>query len=380
MEQVRRFEFVGGGSAKFWEISHRDSNVSVRFGRLGTNGQSQTKDLGSEAAAAVHVAKLINEKLAKGYVETAGEGAAPANPPLGPVDYKTGITRPPVLSRYEVPPVPDNGPVDIGDLHLPAGRRLTGDPSMAPPGIETISAPVVWLTEATVVEAGRLLYGLRAPSARRGLVPMLLTGMEADDARPWESHEFSPTDPRRTDHFNAAQVLADMWRQNVEDDDQEALNPVKPFGLEFPGLAPAPVVNPPSGFGRLFAKATDPTDDRAVLASLPSRRIGLVAAKRPADVITALGWLGGANLHQDPVLMSIVLRSWEDRWAARVVEIGFDTLTLTVGIPPRDRQTSLALAAEHFAFCPDNIWQGADTLVAYAESLQQSSIWSFWWD
>jgi hypothetical protein len=171
-----------------------------------------------------------------------------------------------------------------------------------------------------------------------------------------------------------------MWRGSVEEDDEESLDPVQPFGLEFPGLAAAPAVNPPSGFGRRFAKASDPTDDRSILASLRSRRIGLVAANRPGDVITALGWLGGTNMHPDPVLMSAVLRSWEDRWAARVVEIGFDTLTLTVGIPPRDRQPALALAAEHFAFCPDNIWQGSGTIVAYAESIQQSRTWSFWWD
>ncbi|TMF13062.1 MAG: DUF4253 domain-containing protein [Chloroflexi bacterium] len=119
---------------------------------------------------------------------------------------------------------------------------------------------------------------------------------------------------------------------------------------------------------------------RPTLASLRSRRIGLVAADRPADAVTALGWTGAVNVHDDPVLMSTVLRSWEDRWAACVVEIGFDTLTLTVGIPPRDRQRALALAAEHFAFCPDNITQGAGTVAAYAESLRDSPVWTFWWD
>src|SRR2546425_1822474 len=72
VEGVRRFEFVGGGSAKFWEIRSHGAEVTVRFGRLGTNGQTQTKDLGSETAAVAHIAKLINEKLAKGYFETRG--------------------------------------------------------------------------------------------------------------------------------------------------------------------------------------------------------------------------------------------------------------------------------------------------------------------
>ena len=44
---MRRFEFVGGTSAKFWEISHAGAAVTVRFGRLDTNGQSQTKNLGT---------------------------------------------------------------------------------------------------------------------------------------------------------------------------------------------------------------------------------------------------------------------------------------------------------------------------------------------
>lgn len=362
MERVRRFEFVGGGSAKFWEIGHDGSEVTVHFGRLGTNGQTQTKDLGSETAAAAHVAKLIDEKLAKGYVET------------------RGITRPPVLPTYEVPPLPEDGPADIGDVRLPAGRRITGDLSMAAPGVEMISEPVAWLTDAALADSGGLLHRLRTASAARGLVPVLLTGMEGDETRPWDSHEFSPMDPRRTDHFDAGQVLADMWNQNFDEEDEESLEPAQPFGIEFPGMAAAPTVNPPSGFGRLFARESDPTDDRATLTSFRSRRIALVAASRPADAITALGWMGAVNVHQDPAPMSAVLRTWEDRWAARVVEIGFATLTLTVGIPPRDRQAALALAAEHFAFCPDNITQGAGTVATYGDSLRNSRVWTFWWD
>jgi len=40
---ARRFEFVGGGSDKFWEISIQGKDVTVRFGRNGTNGQSSVK-------------------------------------------------------------------------------------------------------------------------------------------------------------------------------------------------------------------------------------------------------------------------------------------------------------------------------------------------
>ena len=39
---TRRFEFVGGSSAKFWEIEIIGCDVLVRYGRLGSFGQSQT--------------------------------------------------------------------------------------------------------------------------------------------------------------------------------------------------------------------------------------------------------------------------------------------------------------------------------------------------
>lgn len=66
---MRRFEFIGGNSAKFWEVDCRGSQVTVRYGRLGTDGQSQTKDLGSPDCARQHADKLIGQKLAKGYTE-----------------------------------------------------------------------------------------------------------------------------------------------------------------------------------------------------------------------------------------------------------------------------------------------------------------------
>ena len=67
----RYFEFVEGSSAKFWEISSSDKTVTVRFGRIGTNGQTQTKTLADADAATKHAEKLIEEKTGKGYSEKA---------------------------------------------------------------------------------------------------------------------------------------------------------------------------------------------------------------------------------------------------------------------------------------------------------------------
>jgi len=66
---IRRFEFVGGNSAKFWECGVAGTQVTVRYGRLGTDGQTQTKDFPSPASAQKHADSLVSSKLKKGYVE-----------------------------------------------------------------------------------------------------------------------------------------------------------------------------------------------------------------------------------------------------------------------------------------------------------------------
>ena len=65
----RYFEFVGGSSAKFWEVAVSDKTVTFRFGRIGTDGQKNVKTLDDAAAATKHAEKLIKEKTAKGYLE-----------------------------------------------------------------------------------------------------------------------------------------------------------------------------------------------------------------------------------------------------------------------------------------------------------------------
>ncbi|WP_394620704.1 DUF4132 domain-containing protein [Lentzea sp. JNUCC 0626] len=75
---MRRWELVADGSAKFWEIEQDGTTVTVRFGRLGTSGQTQTKELTSAEAATAHVAKLVAEKEKKGYRPQTGAPATPA--------------------------------------------------------------------------------------------------------------------------------------------------------------------------------------------------------------------------------------------------------------------------------------------------------------
>ncbi len=66
---ARRFEFREGNSSKYWEIALNGQQHTVRFGRIGSNGQSQTKSFSSESAAQNDVDRLIAEKKRKGYRE-----------------------------------------------------------------------------------------------------------------------------------------------------------------------------------------------------------------------------------------------------------------------------------------------------------------------
>lgn len=111
-----------------------------------------------------------------------------------------------------------------------------------------------------------------------------------------------------------------------------------------------------------------------------SGHLGLVAVHRPADILDTVGWMGAANYDGDPLNMTTVLRSWEQRFDAYVVGMGGDTLVLAVGRPARDLASALAIAAEHYAFCPDNVQQGAGTIREYAEALVDTEVWWFWWD
>ncbi|MBI2931334.1 MAG: WGR domain-containing protein, partial [Planctomycetes bacterium] len=65
----RAFEFKDERSSKFWEIAVEGARTTVRFGRIGTDGQTLAKEFSSPADAARDAERLIREKLGKGYRE-----------------------------------------------------------------------------------------------------------------------------------------------------------------------------------------------------------------------------------------------------------------------------------------------------------------------
>jgi len=65
----RYFEFVDAKSSKFWEVWVENTSLYVRFGKIGTNGQTTLKEFPDAEAAEQARDKAIGEKTRKGYVE-----------------------------------------------------------------------------------------------------------------------------------------------------------------------------------------------------------------------------------------------------------------------------------------------------------------------
>ena len=72
-ESKRYFEYTDDKSSKFWEISIAGTSVTVRYGKIGVTGQTQTKTFPDAAGAQKHHDKLIEEKTEKGYEEQDAE-------------------------------------------------------------------------------------------------------------------------------------------------------------------------------------------------------------------------------------------------------------------------------------------------------------------
>jgi len=264
----------------------------------------------------------------------------------------------------EIDLLPDDGPAQVGPVPLPAGRRHYAEDS---------EELVAWVTDAPMADAGRAWLALSAMHAQTGLIPVTLQPSRADaaDEQPYFGF-YCPTDVALLDQIAAADLLAGLWSDSYDDTDSEP--DAAPFGEEFPGLAAAETERLPAA--RLHE----------AVAALPAAYLGLVSAGRPADVPAVVGWsVFGTDDPGTPEARSLeigaVLRSWESRFGARLLQIGGDAiLRVLVERPPRDRDQALRLAAEQCAFADEIDRQAAYTVSSVADGLPGKPIWTFWWD
>lgn len=272
---------------------------------------------------------------------------------------------------------------------------------------ESPSAPPLWATDSKLPDPGSSWQELDASSKAAGLVALLLDDLRdsSQPGRPWASGEFDPNREHLPDDYEPDHVFRENWwgyvpigslppdekrrvtsaftspsLQNLEfeEDEEETamfLELAAPWGVQFPGLA--------------LAERTSGDRGRydAAVHQTPSARIGLVDAVRPADVPYVIGWMGATNHfrgNNGPALLSTMMRSWEDRFGARLFRLGFDTMEFLVERPPSSEASALAIAAEHFAFAGNDAFQAGPTPVhsirGRAELILANPTWYFWWD
>jgi hypothetical protein len=270
--------------------------------------------------------------------------------------------------------VPADGLVRLGSVQLPDGRQLSDCYTDAP-------LPLLWATNEPVPDAPRVWQVLTGMHQDTGLVPILLGFMGGGHAgRPWDEGELDARcDLAAVDRLDAATVLGQHWAGQAPTPEEFEREPeffaywFPPFGLEFPGLAP--------GQDQELTSA----ELAAALGWFGPARIGLVPAARPADVLALVGYNGTVNGYGTPELLSAVLRSWEDRFGAVLVEVGFDHIRLLARRPPRTLPDAQAVAAELLLMC-DEFWPIDKPGTAFrdieptAESILRIPIWSMWLD
>lgn len=103
-----RLEFKEGSSNKFWELALSEAEYTVRWGRVGANGQEKKFTFPSSLKAKTEADKLIASKKKKGYVEVskgktaAGKKQAPKAAPRDPALEKLIAKNPSDPTNYLV--------------------------------------------------------------------------------------------------------------------------------------------------------------------------------------------------------------------------------------------------------------------------------------
>lgn len=108
----RYFEYRDDKSAKFWEIEVSGAQHTVRYGKIGTSGQTQVKAFADAGAAQKAAEKLIAEKAGKGYQEGIGN------------DPPSGIEPSAAKSKLSSSAVPKSGSRVLASIQTEANVKI----------------------------------------------------------------------------------------------------------------------------------------------------------------------------------------------------------------------------------------------------------------
>lgn len=66
---MRRFEYIRGNQAKFWEVVRKGAVITTASGKIGKASKKKIKQLGDYMAAEQEFDRLIRDHLRRGYLE-----------------------------------------------------------------------------------------------------------------------------------------------------------------------------------------------------------------------------------------------------------------------------------------------------------------------
>lgn len=119
-----------------------------------------------------------------------------------------------------------------------------------------------------------------------------------------------------------------------------------------------------------FTMNIAPTKDAAYLAHIP--------VDEPWQIFRRIPY-GGWNECPDGGVCEAFLKRLYNQYGAVPAVIRGDTLELVPARRPKGRE-ACELAIQFYAFCPDIVMQGAESVWALAHALERSDVWQFWWD
>lgn len=256
-------------------------------------------------------------------------------------------------------------------VELPDGEILTEQSARAHTYRDY--TPLCWISDEPPTP--QLVIDLHEDHRNSGLLPVLLKDETETYGERCTVGVLAPEPLEHIDLWTPQDVIVRIWTAlcQAEDDHPPAYGEesVEPFDENPPALAAE---------ANLLA---DP--DVLARQQLPrfideETRVALVPIRRGSDVLTVLGWSGASNHVSRTAGLSALLRSWEQRFGARVMRLGPDQLDVSVSAPPHELNHALAVAAEHWAFCPDRVLQNNGTVGTYAREIRGARTWSFWWD
>jgi Domain of unknown function (DUF4253) len=229
----------------------------------------------------------------------------------------------------------------------------------------------IWVSDEPLTEPG-IYRNCVATFERTGLWPVLIPHDErfAANDEDWidDRGRFAPA-AHLVEAVDVAETLARWWDPFCCAGGTGCL---RPYGGTFPGLT------------RKSPLRVDPLAEAgntgSILARRGTYRLGLVSVERPADAPAVLGWTGMSKSTDQVAEISAVLRSWEDRFGAALIVLGFDELELSVAGPPRNQGRALILAAEHRSFSVRSFSGQPGNLREYASGLLHRRHWRFSWD